>query len=176
MRKKISKPKSAPAAPARPRVADRRVRGFWPGSRRPLLEEQPIAKGAGSIEDVRKQEAEVEFRAESEYGLIRESVESQLLPLMVSVTPADIEGVDSSSGMDLVVLVDTSGSMLGQKMKLVKDTLRFVVQEMRETDRVALVAFNGSASNLAGLSPMTDSNKKDFQNLIQPSASNFRPG
>lgn len=48
-------------------------------------------------------------------------------------------------GMDLILCIDISGSMQGEKIQQVKDTLLFIVDELKDIDRVSLVVFNDAA-------------------------------
>ncbi len=55
------------------------------------------------------------------------------------------------SPVDLVCVIDCSESMTGEKMRLVKRTLRWVVGELKDQDRISLIAFNHNAVKLLGL-------------------------
>ena len=57
---------------------------------------------------------------------------------------------DSSSSptrvpIDLVCVVDQSGSMAGEKLTLLKQTLIYIVEQMSEHDRLAIVSFDTQA-------------------------------
>ena len=59
------------------------------------------------------------------------------------------EEIDASErpAVNLVLLVDTSGSMnSGDKLQLVRATLRMLADQLREDDRVSIVTYAGSAS------------------------------
>jgi Ca-activated chloride channel homolog len=58
---------------------------------------------------------------------------------------------------NLVFLVDTSGSMAGaNRLPLLKQSLRLLVEEMNQNDRVALVAYAGSAGLVLPPTPGSD--------------------
>jgi len=58
---------------------------------------------------------------------------------------------------NLVFLIDTSGSMMSSdKLGLVKQSLRLLVDQLREDDRVAIVAYAGSAGLVLPSTPGTD--------------------
>ena len=44
--------------------------------------------------------------------------------------------------MDIVLVIDNSGSMGGVKIKLLKNTHIYIIEELKETDRLALIVFN----------------------------------
>lgn len=68
--------------------------------------------------------------------------------------------------MDLVLVIDISGSMQGSKLDLVKDTLRFLVQELKEFDRLSLLVFDDRYEVLSHLCPMTENNKTLYLKII----------
>ena len=74
---------------------------------------------------------------------------------------------ENRPGLDLIISIDTSGSMSGQKIQLVKETLEFLVKELKPIDRLALVEFNSSEKVLAGFNPITEENKKKYLEIIK---------
>ena len=61
--------------------------------------------------------------------------------------------------VDLICVVDISSSMDGDKIKEVKDSLRYMIKVLREIDRIAIVTFNESATVLLNLTENSDENK-----------------
>ena len=66
---------------------------------------------------------------------------------------------------DIIVLLDKSGSMTGEKIKQAKEALTFIVKRMKKNDRVRVITFS---SNVRILNPgwVLCSDKKGIQNLI----------
>ena len=62
-------------------------------------------------------------------------------------------------GMDLIMVIDVSGSMNGEKIQLVKETLNFLVDELKDIDRLSFIVFDNKFQVLSHLSPMTEENK-----------------
>lgn len=58
--------------------------------------------------------------------------------------------------MDLILCIDISGSMSGQKLQMVKETLIFILDQLNDEDRVSLVAFDDQVDILAKLNSMTE--------------------
>lgn len=52
---------------------------------------------------------------------------------------------DSRPPLDVVLVLDCSGSMGGEKMELLKETIDFLVQHLNKKDRMALVSFSSGA-------------------------------
>jgi len=63
--------------------------------------------------------------------------------------------------MDLICVLDVSGSMSGEKLRLVQGAVRFVADESRPEDRLSLVAFNTSARRELRLRRMDGAGKND---------------
>ncbi len=61
--------------------------------------------------------------------------------------------------LDLILVLDVSGSMQGEKLQLVKNTTRLVVSQLTPHDRLAVVTFNGAGTRLTPLMAMSDSGK-----------------
>lgn len=49
--------------------------------------------------------------------------------------------------LDLVCVVDQSGSMSGEKITLLKQTLVYIIEQLNEQDRLAIISFNTLAFN-----------------------------
>jgi Ca-activated chloride channel family protein len=67
---------------------------------------------------------------------------------------------------DLVVLLDRSGSMNGQKIARAREAVRDLVERLGPNDRFGLVSFNGSASLDVALAPATDENRRTWTSRI----------
>lgn len=49
---------------------------------------------------------------------------------------------DSRPNIDLICVIDRSGSMMGEKMKNVIETLKYVLEFLNEGDRICLIQFD----------------------------------
>lgn len=62
---------------------------------------------------------------------------------------------------DIVLALDTSGSMRGGKIEQAREALRFIINQLRPTDRFALIQFNTDVSSLnPGLVPASPANRQ----------------
>ena len=89
-------------------------------------------------------------------------------PLVVSLSTED--KAEKVKPVDLICIVDVSGSMSGEPLALVKESLKYLVKLMNETDNFALVTFSGSSYFVNNLTKMTEENK----NLILDNIENLR--
>ena len=63
---------------------------------------------------------------------------------------------EAKPGLDLILCIDISSSMSGQKLQMVKETLIFILDQLNDEDRVSLVAFDDKVDILAKLNSMTE--------------------
>jgi uncharacterized protein YegL len=67
----------------------------------------------------------------------------------------------SRQPVDVVCVLDVSGSMRGNKLQLVQDAVSFVTGQMRPEDRLSIVSFNHEAKRCLRLRRMDDRGKDD---------------
>jgi Mg-chelatase subunit ChlD len=66
---------------------------------------------------------------------------------------------EQRKSVDIVCVIDKSGSMSGNPMELVKETLGFMVSQLKEGDRLSLVTFGDDASLVFSLTNMNEEGK-----------------
>ena len=52
------------------------------------------------------------------------------------------------ANVDIICVIDISGSMFGQKIALVRDTMRYVVEMLSPQDRLSIVVYNNQGIRL----------------------------
>lgn len=72
---------------------------------------------------------------------------------------AKIEEGNSRASIDLICVIDNSGSMQGEKIENVKKTLVSLLDLMGEDDRICLILFNSGASRLCHLQKTSKANR-----------------
>ena len=86
-------------------------------------------------------------------------------PLVVSLSTED--KAEKVKPVDLICIVDVSTSMSGNRLDLVKETLKHIVKEMNDTDNFALVTFSSSSYFINNLTKMTEENKSIILDNIE---------
>lgn len=71
------------------------------------------------------------------------------------------------NGLDVVCVLDNSGSMSGSKIDNLKRAMEFVISTLTDQDRLSIVTFNSSATPLQGLWKMTEAKKDASKNIIR---------
>lgn len=79
---------------------------------------------------------------------------------------------NSRAPVDLVTLLDVSGSMAGTKLALLKRAMGFVIQHLGPTDRLSVIAFSSSARRLFPLRKMTDTGRQEALQAVNSLSSN----
>ena len=86
-------------------------------------------------------------------------------------TPAAAVG-ESGHGVDLVVVLDRSGSMQGQKIEHARQAVRNLLADLAPADRFGLVSYADQAQVHTGLLPVTGGRRRQFDAVVQ----GIRPG
>ena len=81
-------------------------------------------------------------------------------PFIININSPDT--IMKKSNVDLICIIDISGSMKKEKLQLVKESLKSLVSFMDEKDRMALVLFNDKATQYLDLSYLTKETKANF--------------
>ncbi|MED6172373.1 hypothetical protein PIB30_049453 [Stylosanthes scabra] len=74
--------------------------------------------------------------------------------------------------VDLVTVLDISGSMAGTKLALLKRAMGFVIQNLGSNDRLSVIAFSSTARRLFPLSRMTDSGRQQALQAVNSLVAN----
>lgn len=74
--------------------------------------------------------------------------------------------------VDLVTVLDTSGSMAGTKLALLKRAMGFVIQNLGSNDRLSVIAFSSTARRLFPLRRMTDTGRQQALQAVNSLVAN----
>ena len=85
-------------------------------------------------------------------------------PIVVNIVSEEMK--EKTSYAELICVIDVSGSMVGEKIKLVKQSLKVLLELMGEKDKLGLVLFNHQSQKLLDLTYTTKENKKNIISLI----------
>ncbi len=98
---------------------------------------------------------EINFSISSNYNKIKKTNEISTIPIITSIK-ANIDYESDRKGMDIVMVLDISGSMQGKKLKMVKETVQFLIDELKAIDRLAIIVFDNNHQLISHLQPMTE--------------------
>lgn len=87
---------------------------------------------------------------------------------------------DSRAPVDLVTVLDVSGSMSGTKLALLKQAMGFVIQNLGPSDRLSVIAFSSTARRHFPLRRMTETGKLEalqaVNSLVSSGGTNIAEG
>ncbi|XP_004512541.1 probable E3 ubiquitin-protein ligase EDA40 [Cicer arietinum] len=69
--------------------------------------------------------------------------------------------------VDVVIVLDVGGAMSGQKLRLMKNSMRLVISSMNPTDRLSIVAFSGGSKRLLPLRRMTGGGQRSARRIVE---------
>ncbi|CAN6279668.1 unnamed protein product [Urochloa humidicola] len=91
-------------------------------------------------------------------------------------TPSDLKDgcgpCTTRAPVDLITVLDVSGSMAGTKLALLKRAMGFVIQNLGSSDRLSVIAFSSSARRLFPLRRMTESGRQQSLLAVNSLTSN----
>ncbi|KAM3316426.1 hypothetical protein ACQJBY_034501 [Aegilops geniculata] len=97
----------------------------------------------------------VEIKTYAEVQAIQQSVTQKVFSILIHLkAPKSLESVSSRAPLDLVTVLDVSGSMKGAKLALLKKAMGFVIQTLGPNDRLSVIAFSSTARRLFPLRQM----------------------
>ena len=94
------------------------------------------------------------------------------LAVTLTAPEANFRETDARHAVDLVVVIDRSGSMKGRKITDARRAVQRLMDTLSPQDRLALVAYSNTAESLSGLQPMTASSRRELAAAI----SGIQPG
>jgi len=87
---------------------------------------------------------------------------------LVSLVASDADEDVERKPLYLVIVLDKSGSMAGEKLELVKSTMEFIVKTgLSEKDRLGVITFDSNITTVFKLSHLTHANKMKCLEAIQ---------
>merc|ERR1719160_961051 len=126
------------------------------------VEAAPSAPAATQPEPEVLADSALSVSTRVEYSALpRGSVQDIFGLVSVEAAKKSVEDELPRQPMDIVCVLDVSGSMNGTKIRLVQDAMRFVIEQADPADRVSIVTFNHSASRPLRLRKMNAEGKND---------------
>ncbi|XP_037479452.1 E3 ubiquitin-protein ligase WAV3-like [Triticum dicoccoides] len=87
--------------------------------------------------------------------------------VLVHAKAPGVASTAEKTPVDLVTVLDVSGSMTGQKLELLKDAMGFVVDNLGPADRLSVVSFSDHARRVTPLARMSVAGKASAKLAVQ---------
>ena len=81
-------------------------------------------------------------------------------PFVINLSCTELIEENKKINADLICVIDVSGSMQGEKIRYVKESLKIVLKLMDDKDRICLILFENLAKNYFDLNYLTKQNKE----------------
>ena len=92
---------------------------------------------------------------------------NQNTPFIINLFAPESKDLEEKTvSADLICIIDVSGSMNGEKIYQVKESLKILIDMMDPKDRIALVLFERKATLFYALNYLKEENKIEIKNLI----------
>ncbi|KAL0480462.1 inter-alpha-trypsin inhibitor heavy chain H3 [Acrasis kona] len=105
----------------------------------------------------------LQLSTSTEYNEI--PLESRDLYVMATINAPDVEV--ERTPIDVTCVIDRSGSMAGDKMNLVKDTLTFMIDQLTDHDNLALIIFDDVIDTVLEFTKMTQENRTKAKDIVK---------
>ena len=93
-------------------------------------------------------------------------------PFVINLSAPQPNENDKKCNVDLICVIDVSGSMFGEKKDLVKESLKILLSFLDEKDRLCLILFESDAKYYYNLNFLTKNNKE----ILEEKINNIRAG
>lgn len=91
-------------------------------------------------------------------------------PCLLTINAKEVENEEEldekRTPIDLICVIDKSGSMGGEKIKLVHETLEFIIENLNSEDRLSVISFNDNATREFNLCRMKEDKKHEFNKIV----------
>uniref|UniRef100_A0A0E0LQT9 VWFA domain-containing protein n=1 Tax=Oryza punctata TaxID=4537 RepID=A0A0E0LQT9_ORYPU len=159
-----------PAAPPQPRT-------FWSFGESHVYDddepvEPPAAQGAApGGGDAPANDMTLVVKTHCEHPAVPRSTPRDnfavLLHAKAPSVAAEATAAAARAPLDLVTVLDVSGSMTGYKLTLLKSAMGFVIDMLGPNDRLAVVSFSGDAHRVIRLTRMSNDGKASAKNAVK---------
>lgn len=111
-------------------------------------------------------ESEIEFHVTCDARVVAQSVPTKRL-IEITLRAPQAPGRETRPDFNLALVLDVSGSMAGDKLAYTRRAAAYLLDQLREGDRVALVAYNSDVQVLAEMQPITSESRNEMRRQIE---------
>jgi Mg-chelatase subunit ChlD len=98
--------------------------------------------------------------------LLKENSNATTLPMLLNIDVAEMKS-STKAHIDLICVLDKSGSMQGEKIKLLIDSFSNIMEYLSNDDRMSIVTFDSGARRITPLLKMTSEGKTKTLNALK---------
>ncbi|XP_062114656.1 E3 ubiquitin-protein ligase WAV3-like [Humulus lupulus] len=127
-------------------------------------DDEPIV----AIQDGSEEKPTVFVAGKTKLSIINQTeapLEETKFKVMLELVGAGLGG-SNRSGVDLVTILDVSGSMKDDKLKKMKIAMQFIVKKLSPIDRLSIVTFEATSKRLCPLRQMKEETQPQMENIV----------
>lgn len=94
------------------------------------------------------------------------SLKSEKFTVLLELTGTEGNESDERPGLDIVIVLDVSGSMRGKNLEHMKTASTFLVKKLSPIDRLSVVKFSNHAERLCPLTLMTQDAQSNIEGVV----------
>ncbi|XP_050370505.1 E3 ubiquitin-protein ligase WAV3-like [Argentina anserina] len=130
-------------------------------------DDEPLPQCTSSIQSFSPQSITVKTYAE--FSAISSAETVSGFPVLVSIVAPSLQDSEGHgrTPIDLVTVLDVSGSMEGTKLSLLKQAVTFVIENLGPLDRLSIVSFSSSSKRVLPLQRMSIDGRESAISAIQ---------
>ncbi|CAL2235860.1 unnamed protein product [Prunus armeniaca] len=116
--------------------------------------------------DIRTNNVQVRILPESALLSSGRGFDTYVVALRVKAPPPPVFNTSRRVSIDLVTVLDVSGSMTGAKLQMLKRAMRLVISSLGSNDRLSIVAFSATTKRLLPLKRMTAHGQRSARRIV----------
>ncbi|KAK4768906.1 hypothetical protein SAY86_027056 [Trapa natans] len=109
---------------------------------------------------------EVSLLPEAAVVSVNKSCGTYAVVLKVKAPPTPATASPARAPIDLVTVLDVSASMAGNKLHVMKRSMRLVISSLTDTDRLSIVAFSATSKRLLPLRRMNGNGRRSARRIV----------
>ncbi|KAL6614157.1 hypothetical protein ACP70R_036427 [Stipagrostis hirtigluma subsp. patula] len=142
---------------------------------------EPPLSGRDTVQEAASNNGELVLKTHCEHPAVaRDTARDNFVVLVHAKAPAAAAEASARAPLDLVTVLDVSGSMDGSKLVLLKQAMEFVIDNLGPGDRLSIVTFSCTARRVIRLTRMSDGGKASakgaVESLYADGSTNIRDG
>lgn len=143
---------------------------IWSIDELSLYDDDDIIEIKTRVEESKTSEESITASIQFLFNYLEVKEIEQEIPCILSLKGSSLDKDQlyaTRPGLDLVCVVDVSGSMSGVKLDLVKKTLEFMLTLLKSEDRVSIIVFSDYSVRLIKLRANDEEGKIDLESTIR---------
>ncbi|GKB68575.1 von Willebrand factor [Tanacetum coccineum] len=166
---RFAPPPFQPQGPPQQTLFDRSVRLRFQAQEPSVFDDdEPVNQVSEEMQSSKSDSDEgIDIKTYTEFPAVAKSEKFDDFGILINLkAPVTKGSLNARTPIDLVTVLDISGSMSGSKISLLKQAMGFVVQNLGPLDRLSVISFSSSARRVFPLRRMTEIGKQESIQMI----------